>query len=218
MLGIRSTSLVPHNSTSYPTTFFSVLQVFFKKNFIENRIFRINWSGTRGCLPCDSMHRCGRLAGAVRGGVCRVRAPAVLAACAACLPERAWILQRCLAGHAVPGGRSGHAPCRAARAAATIPTSRHRRTTPCPRLTPAPAPTARSFAHAGTTAAPRRSPAPRRKSRTPGCIRAEQFRHGRGEGGYLALAAGSIRNSTELRRRRPARGSDHRTTCLLPWN
>lgn len=107
-------------------------------------------------------------------------------AAAACLPERVFLQQGLLALQS---------PAAAVACAAPLPSA-----SPQPTATPVqstPAPTAEPLPTASPTSAPSPTPMP---STAPelddvGAIRAEQFRHGRGEG-CVTLAAGSIRNST----------------------
>ena len=89
----------------------------------------------------DFMHQCRRLAGG-RGGVCCVLR---LGAGGSGLPAGAGYFAACLAGHAVPGGRSGLRP--AAPRAAARPHNEH---TVQPTPVPGPGANAHSFAHAGT--------------------------------------------------------------------
>ena len=132
----------------------------------------------------DFMHRA---AAWLAGGVVFAASCASVLAAAACLPERA-ILQHALLAMQSPAAavacalpRPGPQP--------PIPTTAPVQPTPAP--APAPTPTASPTPEPSPT--PQLSTAPQIED--AGLIRAEQFRHGRGEGS-ISLSAGSIRNST----------------------
>ena len=131
----------------------------------------------------DFMHRA---AAWLAGGVVFAASCASVLAAAACLPERA-ILQHALLAMQSPVAavacalpRPGPQP---------IPTTAPVQPTPAP--APAPTPTASPTPEPSPTPQPCTAP----QIEDAGLIRAEQFRHGRGEGS-ISLSAGSIRNST----------------------
>ena len=131
----------------------------------------------------DFMHRA---AAWLAGGVVFAASCASVLAAAACLPERA-ILQHALLAMQSPAAavacalpRPGPLP---------IPTAAPVQPTPAP--APAPTPTASPTPEPSPTPQPSTAP----QIEDAGLIRAEQFRHGRGEGS-ISLSAGSIRNST----------------------
>ena len=131
----------------------------------------------------DFMHRA---AAWLAGGVVFAASCASVLAAAACLPERA-ILQHALLAMKSPVAavacalpRPGPQP---------IPTTAPVQPTPAP--APAPTPTASPTPEPSPTPQPSTAP----QIEDAGLIRAEQFRHGRGEGS-ISLSAGSIRNST----------------------
>ena len=127
-------------------------------------------------------HAAARLAG---GMVFAAFCAAMLAA-AARLPERA-ILQQGLLAMQSP----------AAAAACAMPRPVPRPTPTAAPVQPMPVPTAAPTPTASPTPVPSPTPQPSTEPQIEdaGAIRAEQFRHGRGEGS-ITLAAGSIRNST----------------------
>lgn len=131
----------------------------------------------------DFMAPCRRLAGG-RGGVCRVLR---LGAGGSGLPAGAGYFAHALPAMQSPAGRSGLCP--AAPRAAAHPHSGTGTAYACA----GPGANAHSFAHAGTK--PYAAAQHRTANRGRRLIRAEQFRHGRGEGS-ISLSAGSIRNST----------------------
>ena len=128
-----------------------------------------------------------RAAAWLAGGVLFAGSAVSVWAAAACLPERAILQQGLLAmqspaavvAYTMPRPGPRPTPTAAPVQPTPVPT-----TAPTPTATPSPSPT------------PTPSPAPEIANITDaGDIRAEQFRHGRGEGS-ITLAAGSIRNST----------------------
>ena len=131
----------------------------------------------------DFMHRA---AAWLAGGVVFAASCASVLAAAACLPERA-ILQHALLAMQSPVAAVACALPRPG--AQPIPTTAPVQPMPTPGQSPTP------------TASPTPEPSPTPQPSTApqiedaGLIRAEQFRHGRGEGS-ISLSAGSIRNST----------------------
>lgn len=122
---------------------------------------------------------------------------AVAAACAAC-PGWAWLIRGALFLQD-PGAAA--AVSWPANAAQTVykPQRPDRRPTPLPTVTPSPAPTQAPTAEPtpGPTATPLSSAVPELpKSESAGRIRSVTLKQGSGDG-YVQLAAGSIKNSTE---------------------
>ncbi len=120
------------------------------------------------------------------GGVVFAASCASVLAAAVCLPERE-ILQQGLLAMQSP----------AAAVACAMPRPGPRPTPAATPMQPTPTPTAAPTPTASPTPEPSPSPQPSTAPQIEdaGAIRAEQFRHGRGEGS-IALSAGSIRNST----------------------
>ena len=131
----------------------------------------------------DFMHRA---AAWLAAGVVFAASCASVLAAAACLPERA-ILQHALLAMQSPAAAVACAQPRPE--PQPIPTAAPVQPTPAP--APAPTPTASPTPEPSPTPQPSTAP----QIEDAGLIRAEQFRHGRGEGS-ITLEAGSIRNST----------------------
>ena len=133
-------------------------------------------------------------AAALCGAAFAGSAAAVLAACAVC-PGRAWIVRGALFLQDPAAAAAIAWPADAARAAYK-PQKPERRPTPVPTATPSPAPTAAATPtpEPSPVSTPLPSAAPELDD--AGRIRSVTLRQGSGDG-YVALAAGSIRNSTE---------------------
>ena len=133
-------------------------------------------------------------AAALCGAAFASSAAAVLAACAVC-PGRAWIVRGALFLQDPAAAAAIAWPADAARAAYK-PQKPDRRPTPVPTATPSPAPTtaATPTPEPSPTSTPLPSAAPELDD--AGRIRSVTLRQGSGDG-YVELAAGSIRNSTE---------------------
>ena len=133
-------------------------------------------------------------AAALCGAAFAGSAAAVLAACAVC-PGRAWIVRGALFLQDPAAAAAIDWPADTGRAAYK-PQKPDRRPTPVPTATPSPAPTAAATPapEPSPTITPLPSAAPELDD--AGRIRSVTLRQGSGDG-YVALAAGSIRNSTE---------------------
>lgn len=133
-------------------------------------------------------------AAALCGAAFAGSAAAVLAACAVC-PGRAWIVRGALFLQDPAAAAAIAWPADAARAAYKAQKP-ERRPTPVPTATPSPAPTAAATPtpEPSPVSTPLPSAAPELDD--AGRIRSVTLRQGSGDG-YVALAAGSIRNSTE---------------------
>ena len=174
----------------------SAIKSFFKyltvstKQLAENPAADIEFPKLRRALP--------KYLTGGRGGVCRVLR---LGAGGSGLPAGAGYFAACLAGHAVPGGRSGLRP--AAPRAAAHPHNGTGTAYACA----SPGANAHSFADAGTKpyAAAQHRTANRGRRAYPG--RAVPPRQGRGQ--HLTFG-GQHPQQHRLCRRRPAGGGDHR--------
>lgn len=125
-----------------------------------------------------------RAAAWLAGGVLFAGSAVSVWAAAACLPERA-ILQQGLLAMQSP----------AAAAACAMPRPVPKPTPTAAPVQPTPAPTAAPTPTAAPSPTPTPVPSTAPEIEDAGAIRAEQFRHGRGESS-ITLEAGSIRNST----------------------
>ena len=133
-------------------------------------------------------------AAALCGAAFAGSAAAVLAACAVC-PGRAWIVRGALFLQDPAAAAAIAWPADAARAAYK-PQKPDRRPTPVPTATPSPAPTAAATPTPEPSPASTPLPSAAPELDDAGRIRSVTLRQGSGDG-YVALAAGSIRNSTE---------------------
>ena len=133
-------------------------------------------------------------AAALCGAAFAGSAAAVLAACAVC-PGRAWIVRGALFLQDPAAAAAIAWPADAARAAYK-PQKPERRPTPVPTATPSPAPTAAATPTPEPSPASTPLPSAAPELDDAGRIRSVTLRQGSGDG-YVALAAGSIRNSTE---------------------
>ena len=133
-------------------------------------------------------------AAALCGAAFAGSAAAVLAACAVC-PGRAWIVRGTLFLQDPAAAAAIAWPADAARAAYK-PQKPDRRPTPVPTATPSPAPTAAATPTPEPSPASTPLPSAAPELDDAGRIRSVTLRQGSGDG-YVALAAGSIRNSTE---------------------
>ena len=134
-------------------------------------------------------------AAALCGAAFAGSAAAVLAACAVC-PGRAWIVRGALF-FAGPRGGCGHrlaSGCRPGRLPS--PQKPDRRPTPRAHQRRLPGPDNCGDAHAGASPASTPLPSAAPELDDAGRIRSVTLRQGSGDG-YVELAAGSIRNSTE---------------------
>ena len=125
-----------------------------------------------------------RAAAWLAGGVLFAGSAVSVWAAAACLPERA-ILQQGLLAMQSPVAAS----------ACAMPRPVPKPTPTATPVQPTPAPTAAPPPTAAPSPTPTPVPSTAPEIEDAGAIRAEQFRHGRGEGS-ITLEAGSIRNST----------------------
>ena len=133
-------------------------------------------------------------AAALCGAAFAGSAAAVLAACAVC-PGRAWIVRGALFLQDPAAAAAIAWPVDAARAAYK-PQKPDRRPTPVPTATPSPAPTAAATPTPEPSPASTPLPSAAPELDDAGRIRSVTLRQGSGDG-YVTLAAGSIRNSTE---------------------
>ena len=133
-------------------------------------------------------------AAALCGAAFAGSAAAVLAACAVC-PGRAWIVRGALFLQDPAAAAAIAWPADAARAAYK-PQKPDRRPTPVPTATPSPAPTAAATPTPEPSPASTPLPSAAPELDDAGRIRSVTLRQGSGDG-YVALAAGNIRNSTE---------------------
>ena len=133
-------------------------------------------------------------AAALCGAAFAGSAAAVLAACAVC-PGRAWIVRGALFLQDPAAAAAIAWPADAARAAYK-PQKPERRPTPLPTATPSPAPTAAATPTPEPSPASTPLPSAAPELDDAGRIRSVTLKQGSGDG-YVALAAGSIRNSTE---------------------
>ena len=133
-------------------------------------------------------------AAALCGAAFAGSAAAALAACAVC-PGRAWIVRGALFLQDPAAAAAIAWPVDAARAAYK-PQKPDRRPTPVPTATPSPAPTAAATPTPEPSPASTPLPSAAPELDDAGRIRSVTLRQGSGDG-YVALAAGSIRNSTE---------------------
>ena len=133
-------------------------------------------------------------AAALCGAAFAGSAAAVLAACAVC-PGRAWIVRGTLFLQDPAAAAAIAWPADAARAAYK-PQKPDRRPTPVPTATTSPAPTAAATPTPEPSPASTPLPSAAPELDDAGRIRSVTLRQGSGDG-YVGLAAGSIRNSTE---------------------